>query len=197
MSILQTFLPMPEVLNGTVSPTPTSPDPHPNWANMVAEGTMTQERYDALCADQRERYERGQKSFTQTGYYDWWHWQNTNWGVKWGDSDTSITLYEDGSISGTFTTPWGPPIEGILRISLQFPNCTFCISWYEPGMCMIGAARIVNGDIVDETEIGQDEWPSWDEQDDGAAYEEAIDTLVTRCSAEIMWGVDSSSGNTN
>ena len=185
MSILQTFLPMPAALAGTVSPTYNSPEPHPNWANMVAEGTMTQERYDELCAEQRERYEMGQKSFTQTGYYDWYDWQTANWGVKWGDSDTQISKWEDGSISGTFTTPWGPPIEGIIKISRQFPNCTFHLSWSEEGVCLIGAVRIVNGEQVQSYEIDDADWPDWNEDDDGVKYAETIVDLREKCEAEV------------
>lgn len=174
--IFNTLFPMPELLEGTTSPTPDSPEPHPNWAILLAEGTITQEWHDELVAKNIKAYEDGQKAYQSIGYFNWYDWQYQNWGVKWGDSNTRFTSDPSDSddIRLMFDTPWGPPIKGITKISEQFPNCTFTISFSEEGMEFMGAARIINGEIVAETEVSGEDFPKFPEDadmDDDAAWD--------------------------
>lgn len=184
-AILQTFIPMPEVLNGTESPMPESPEPHPNWAVLLANGDITQEWHDELVQTRIDRYNKGQEALAACGYSNWWDWQTKNWGVKWGDSETNVTRYLDGTISITYQTPWGPPTEGIITISKQFPNCSFTITYKEEGMCILGAARIENGEIVAESDADSSEWPDWSEDDDGTSYTETLDDMMSVCISEV------------
>lgn len=130
--MLTRLVPMPKALEGTTSPTPDSTDPHPNWVKMLNEGQMTQEWYDHLCEDMRKKYEQGQAAKAATGYANWWDWQISHWGVKWGDSETHLAM-QDGNIVGTFMTPWAPPVQGMIRISSQYPALSFTITWSEEG----------------------------------------------------------------
>lgn len=155
--LLSTLVPMPTALEGTTSPTPESPEPHPNWANMLASGEMTQEWYDELCAKQRDRYEQGQKTIAETGYANWYDWQLENWGTKWGDSNTHIIeRLEDGSgIILHFDTPWCPPTAGLAAIAKKYPDLQFLLKWSEPGACLRGDMLFRNGEMFfnDEREM--------------------------------------------
>ena len=42
-----------------------------------------------------------------TGYSDWHEWQTHNWGIKWGDCNTS-TFESDDEVTLVYETPWGP-----------------------------------------------------------------------------------------
>lgn len=137
-SLMERLIPMPAILHGTTFPVPDSPDPHPNWDAMLASGEMEQKWYDYLVETHREDYHKAQEAIKTTGYASWWDWQITNWGVKWGDSDTYLYMIasspvEAAGIVGHFVTPWGPPVQGMVRISTQFPTLTFTIIWTEEG----------------------------------------------------------------
>lgn len=152
--LLARLIPMPAELEGTTSPTPDSPNPHPNWVKWLADGEITQERYDELCDEQRERYAKGQAALAATGYANWWDWQCKNWGVKWGDSSTRLTLNDD-SITGTFMTPWGPPVEGLIIISTLFPTLSFKVSWKEEGGSY-GHFYVAHGEMAESEEYDWD-----------------------------------------
>lgn len=130
--LLTRLVPMPAILEGTTAPTPESPEPHPNWIKWLADGEITQERYDEMCAGQKDRYENGQAAKAATGFSDWWEWQIKNWGTKWGDSSTRLVLHND-EITGTFVSPWGPPVEGLVAISNLYPTLSFRVMWREEG----------------------------------------------------------------
>lgn len=159
--ILESLLPMPEVLNGTQSPSPDSPEPHPNWAVSLANGEITQEWHDELVRERRARYDKAQEARAATGHVDWYSWQASNWGVKWGDSNVSVEANTD-SLTVLFDTPWGPPTEGLERVSRLFPTLTFLLGCTEEGMAFIGAASFRNGEV----EEASAEYPGCDEYDD-------------------------------
>lgn len=174
------LVPMPKILEGTTSPTPDSPDPHPNWAVMLANGEMTQEWYDSLVAENLERYNEGQRVKAQTGYYSWYDWQAANWGIKWGDIDTHLTDESNDSHSYAFQTPWSPFGERFMEnISRMFPTLTFVISYSEESMAFVGAAAFRNGELVSDIvgeipEIGDpDDQDSW--------YNATQDYMDERC----------------
>jgi hypothetical protein len=61
----------------------------------------------------------------------WWDWQIKNWGVKWGDTNLFIDDACDDYVILNFSTPWGPPVEGLLAISRLFPSLTIVDDWDE------------------------------------------------------------------
>ena len=67
----------------------------------------------------------------------WYHWNISNWGVKWDISAQEVDDY-DGFIRLEFDTPWGPPDEIYNRLVEMFPDVS--ISWFfdEPGMQFAG-----------------------------------------------------------
>lgn len=85
-----------------------------------------------------------------------WDYDKANqyWGTKW--SDCNLTLPEYGPGADTvyfgFDSPWGPPMDGILNVSEQFPDLIFGISYFEPGMQFAGGAVFSKGDMDYEIE---------------------------------------------
>jgi len=77
----------------------------------------------------------------------WWDWQRFNWGVKWGDCQGEVLADDQVVMTLVFDTPWGPPTEGIQRISSDYPRLHFYLDWEEEsgsrGYIVIEAARIV------------------------------------------------------
>ena len=143
--------PMPEVLVGTESPTPSSPEPHPNWAVMLAEGKMTQEWHDELVAKQVARYEAGQKALAETGYTDWYEWSNKEWGVKWPPrfEHDDPTLNADGDIpfiEAYYESPWSPADELMEKVSARFPNLVFTIEVTEEADLYAGVSQFHGGE---------------------------------------------------
>lgn len=186
---LSQLMPMPEVLVGTQSPCPSSPDPNPNWAVMLAEGKMDKEWHDELVANQRKRYEAGQKALAETGYTDWYEWCNKNWGTKWGDYDSDLSSGdslnpEDGDITLNYNTAWGPFSEGFFaHISKLFPTLYFYVEYEGEGMEFLGIMTAKNGEVKDfYDEVNTSDLPDpnehWDEYMD-ALYERRDQIMST------------------
>ena len=69
---------------------------------------------------------------------NWYDWNIRNWGTKWdvaqGDYDDwrDTTLDEsDGVVRYRFDTAWSPPCEAIEKLSAQYPQLTFRLSFEE------------------------------------------------------------------
>jgi hypothetical protein len=174
------LMPMPEALKGTTSPTPDSPDPHPHWANLVADGSMTQERYDELVASNIKRYEDGQKVKELTGYTDWYEWCVSNWGTKWGDCDTQIG--EVTQVTPTiahfhsyFETAWGPYDERFWEIATSNFEVAVIIWNTEESDAFYGTQAFYKGErIYDDQTNEYINLPEYDD-DDPQAYFDAKD----------------------
>jgi len=179
--ILESLVPMPEALNGTASPAPESPEPLPNWAVLLANGEITQERYDELAGEQRKAYDTAQQTFAVTGFTDWHSWQAANWGVKWGDSGTAVDVNED-SIVVWCQTPWAPPSQGLQKISLLFPTLTFLLGYNEAGVGLLGAACFRNGVVeiaeTDYPDVAEHDWQ--DSKAEVAAWEDQARKVDSR-----------------
>lgn len=146
------LMPMPTVLEGTISPVPDSPEPHPNWANLLAKGEITQEWHDELVQNNIDRYNEGVRVKAETGYSSWYEWQHANWGIKWGDCRTGVSEgAHDGMIHVDYETPWAPFGEGFMtHVSTLFPNLTFAIRMTEEAWFFAGVDVWKNGDMVSE-----------------------------------------------
>jgi hypothetical protein len=113
------------------------------------------------------------------------------WGVKWPDTVGTFDRGDGGysDISLYLTTPWGPPLEGIRRVSELFPELSFALSWTEPGMCFYGLASISRGfitmleegDLPDFYFDADDDPESWDRGSDREFEFES--KLSDRCEA--------------
>ena len=150
---LTVFAPTPAILKDTQSPWAESPEPHPNWANLLANGEITQEWHDHLIENRRKNHEAGIKAFEETGYHSWYEWSIANWGTKWPPSEAYIIEYAD-TIEIRFHTPWSPPVKLIETIASKNPELTFVLSFTEESMAYVGTALYRNGKF--ETEISFD-----------------------------------------
>lgn len=150
--ILQNLYPCPQELLDTKSPASTSAEPNPNWIKLLEKGEITQEWYDHLVKSNAEGYTKAQENRAKYGYTDWYDWENSKWGTKWGDCDTWLNLTESYVEFG-FQTPWGPPLNGIANIAVLFPKLEFALSYIEEGMDFYGLATFDNtGDYIDNCE---------------------------------------------
>ena len=98
--------------------------------------------------------------FTDTGY-------NTavqTWGTKWPDSNTRITEFPD-SLNWKFDSPWGPPVEGIAKLSELYPTLYFANAWEEEQGIFAGFV-LRGGSLVGEVEgYGWDGGPTYPDDD--------------------------------
>ena len=70
---------------------------------------------------------------------NWYDWNVRNWGTKWDVAvsndekypDTYLTEESTTGLSYNFNTAWSPPIEAITKLSEQYPDVTFNLSYEE------------------------------------------------------------------
>ena len=69
----------------------------------------------------------------------WYDWNVRNWGTKWDVAihdkdeypDTELMEESDTSLAYRFNTAWSPPTEAISKLSLQYPDLDFELSYEE------------------------------------------------------------------
>lgn len=83
------------------------------------------------------------------GAEDWYDWAIRNWGIKW-DVKAEIVSENENEVCYVFDSPWGPPIEGLIKISRLYPDLSFKLFYFEEGMCFGGVASIKNGEVFDD-----------------------------------------------
>lgn len=100
---------------------------------------------------------------TATTQSDWW-------GCKWIDTETTQTSYDEigegnSSAQFTFETPWGPPIEGLQKVSLRWANLVLELQYREEGMQFCGSNIFKAGKILfsHEAELPDFEYPEEDD----------------------------------
>jgi hypothetical protein len=101
------------------------------------------------------------QAFTDGGY----SWCLQNWGTKWGDCDTEITVNDDYLVL-KYQTAWSPALEGLEQISAMFPTLTFQTDWVEEGWGFIGAASFQNG-IGTVYDLPESDVPQPEEDENG------------------------------
>lgn len=86
-------------------------------------------------------YENGEK--VGETEYNWYNWNNSNWGVKWDvavsdDNDYSNTELIHDAPNGEnhvlvyrFDTPWGIPDQALIELSSQYPALLFTLNFEE------------------------------------------------------------------
>lgn len=129
------------------------------------------------------------------GASDWYEWCNNNWGTKWGDYDTDLSYYEEGDTMAqfTYTTAWGPGIQGLVGISREYPNLVFVNSYEEGGCELLGSVGISNGDILSDIEgkfpdfpCDEDGEPDYDQMDE---HHESVYQVMERCEGQVIYGL--------
>jgi len=129
-SLFDSFLPMPLILEGTLSP-------HHNPNDFIAKVNQTKGTKfitlegislagDEWDAQRARELMQNLKAFEETGYYNWYDWHINNWGVKWDAKDCkSKELSDFNTIIFYFDTPWDSPNNFGVELSKLYPDATF------------------------------------------------------------------------
>ena len=81
---------------------------------------------------------------------NWYDWCTTNWSTKWDISQPFVLdNTEEDSITFTFDTAWGPPIEAFRSWAEQDWRVTYRLAYIETGMAFVGW-HSYDGDYFDE-----------------------------------------------
>jgi len=81
---------------------------------------------------------------------NWYDWCTTNWGTKWPENDLLILDdTEEDSITFSFDTAWGPPIEAFRYWAQQDSRVTYRLAYVETGMAFVGW-HSYDGEYFDE-----------------------------------------------
>ena len=70
---------------------------------------------------------------------NWYDWNVRNWGTKWDVAvswdeeypETELMEESETSLAYRFNTAWSPPEPAIAKLSEQYPNCSFTLSFEE------------------------------------------------------------------
>ena len=160
-SIARAFRPMPAILDGTQSPTPTDEfDPNGRFQAFVDD--PDNEHWDAEVyaqhkADHAQKVRRSADALAETGFSNWYDWASANWGTKWGDYDLALDKFNE-SVMGHFATAWGPICHDFWQyVSRCYPTAQILVTFDEPGMGFEGAEAYFDGECVySETQESHD-----------------------------------------
>jgi hypothetical protein len=94
--------------------------------------------------------------------YNWYVFNNREWGTKWDASDASLNSDTETSLSYSFSTAWSPP-SVFTALSEQYPDATITL-WYEEEQGWGGKIAFENGE---ENEIEE-----WDSPESHADYKD-------------------------
>jgi len=175
---------MPKILEDTMSPTPEEEFPEATYRGWVDDPTNEHWTEDTL-AEARIRHDEARAkavaAFAETGFYNWYDWQHSTYGIKWGDSDGEIIneTFTDSdethiTLSVGYSTPWGPFDDMFWeKITAAYRDVHIEVIYEEPGMCFSGGNRYLNGETI---AAAYDNWIDhpdldWDSDPD-AAYDQ-------------------------
>jgi len=94
---------------------------------------------------------------------DWYSWNNRNWGTKWdvsvSDDEDHPETYKEGPVQNgenlavyyNFNTAWSRPMPALEKLSLQYPDLLFTLS-YEEETGWGGEMEILRGQIISESQ---------------------------------------------
>ena len=126
--LFHSFIPMPEILDGTLSPH-IAPGDFINGVNK-SKGTNFLTLEEITTCDDNWDSERAKqvikniKAFESTGFHDWYSWSLDNWGVKW-DAVRPTVNFDLLTITFYFDSPWGCPEQFVRTLSTLYPEATF------------------------------------------------------------------------
>lgn len=120
--------------------------------------------------------EQNESNIAKFGYKDWYDWNCANYGSKWSDYEGVIERDDAGELDLCFVSAWSPVIQGIVRVSSQFPTLEFVLTYDEGGMAFMGACAIQDGELRVHLE---EDYPSMTEDEsNGDRYEQFYDRVL-------------------
>lgn len=107
----QKIIPMPGVLEGTVSGADSTPN------NPLYHNEGEEPGYRPATREEKQEMEK-------IGYHDWAGWRYDNWGVKWDvKTESAGNVRSDGaSLYVSFATPYDPPVPVYQELANRFPR---------------------------------------------------------------------------
>lgn len=141
--------------------------------------TELHETVSGFFADEekaKEQRKQQDSNIAKHGHKDWYDWQYSQWGTKWGDCDTDVGVpleLPNGSWSVQihYTTAWGPASEGFGKISKMFPSLVFCFDYDEEAGFFAGIEAMQDGDVIFEDMYSPNEYEGTVDHDDDESYE--------------------------
>lgn len=157
----------------------------PNWCNNTAVINGPKPVIDeikAVLADNEKGLLSWMRPMLQAESENWYDWCVTNWGTKWDINEAFIgDDCEEDSITFSFDTAWGPPIEAFRHWAERDGRVTYRLTYVEPGMGFVGWDSY-DGEYFDEdyAEHGQDPARYWEmaEQEFGMEPDEEPEPLT-------------------
>jgi len=67
------------------------------------------------------------------GYENWYDFHCSEWGTKWNCGEASLSRISSDKALITFDTAWSPPKPVIEKLSMDFPDLEFHLSYQEEG----------------------------------------------------------------
>ena len=165
-AILTSFMPMPEVLEGT-----RSPDPNPQLAKAMRQNSdlmdISAEELEARIKEHEASVQKNQRAKEVTGYSNWYDWCNQHWGTKWGDYDAFNFEEDDFEFAYGYHTAWGPFGETFMaHISSMHPKLYFTFAYLEPGTDFMGVETWNDGmQVYEEMSDTQNEYDPSNEEE--------------------------------
>ena len=83
--------------------------------------------------------------------FNWYNWNNENWGTKWNASESEIGVVEDGTLQVWFQTAWAPALAITKRLSQLYPDVLFQHEYIEEGDFFCGIYEVKNGDETENS----------------------------------------------
>ena len=91
----------------------------------------------------------------------WYDWNVRNWGTKWDVAVSSVETYPNTTVEDTangenhvvhynFETAWSRPMTALLKLSEQYPDLLFTLS-YEEETGWGGECELLRGKIISES----------------------------------------------
>jgi hypothetical protein len=139
---LSLLRPMPAVLVGTPSPTPTD-DQLLHILDLHERGVISYERLVELRTKTYKDLELVNKALDETGYPNWYDWCISNWGTKWPPTDVMLNVDEELALEFSFNSAWSPPGNLIQYASGLFPLLTFVLRYSEESHAYVGCSIYV------------------------------------------------------
>lgn len=160
------IVPMPEILNDTVSGSTTDMGLIAlGEADVEAQECLSWPRFknagitdiEGLKRHIRDHYpeaiedaKRSLAAKKQTGCHSWYDWSCANWGTKWNAHNAKVVEQSDECAMINFFTAWSPPLPVVKALSEKYPELSFTLKYFEGGMGFNGIYVCENGEVLAE-----------------------------------------------
>ena len=96
--------------------------------------------------------------------YGGYQWQTDHWGTKWDVSDVYIDR-DERWWRADFDTAWSPPVYFLEKVSKDFPNLVFSMTYYEGGMGFAGKVEFRGGECTEHEDLPIEDFiEGWEEE---------------------------------